>query len=248
MRRQTRLAAAFLMSLGAAGLAHSQEMTPEKSQARREALQQAAEARATHALIQAAEAAERTPAPQGPPPERFDLEFAGGTVADYAAAIRAAHPDANIVVAPEIADIELQPVSLKQVTTAAAISLVQREIGTVESGLTWLQVQDIKNLGAPEPVFSVTGRFQAAQSAHTAVISLADVISRTAPAGIRVEDILSAIEAATAMTAPPPKIRFHAETKLLLLHGSKNQVEALHSTITALLETADATADARTRE
>ena len=242
MRRQTRFAASTLMSLALVGHAHAQEAPPQRPQVRQEALLEAANQRALHAALRAAEAAENAAAPQGPPPERFDLEFAGGSVSDYAAAIRAAHPDANIVVAPEIANIELQPVSLNQVTTAAAISLVEREIGTVESGLTWLRVQDIKNLGAPEPVFSVTGRFQAAQAEYTTVISLAEVISRTAPAGIRVEDILSAIEAATNMTAPPPKIRFHAETKLLLLHGSKNQVEALHSTITALLETADATA------
>jgi len=241
MRRSIRFAA-VLISLTLAGIAHAQEVTP---QTLREALQNASDQRALQAAIQAAEAAERNPAPQGPPPTRFDLEFPGGTIAQYVAAIRAANPTANIATSPEVVDIRMEPVSLKQVTTAAAIELVSRDIGAVETGLRSVRVSDIKNMGAPEPVFNVVTRSHPAQiTSRTAVISLADVISRTAPVGIKVEDILSAIEAATSLTSPPANIRFHAETKLLLLHGSEDQLTALHATIEALHETATAAARA----
>lgn len=242
MRRQTRLAAALLMSLGAAGLVTAQEMTPEKAQARREAMEQAAEARATHAAIQAAEAAERSSALQGPPPTRFDLDFPGGPLVDYVAAIRAQNPAANIVLSGDSQAAAAPQVSLKSVTTEAAIDLLSSP-GPQETPSTmyWIHYRKVENLGSSEPVLVVYVRSQenreskSSGPADSAVVSIAKLLRNPGGRPLSAENALSAIEVATSMVgAEPPTIRFHVETQLLMFRGTKAQVELLHETLTAL--------------
>lgn len=169
---------------------------------------------------------------------RLDLDFPGGTVGQYVDAVRAAQPAANIVVSPDAAEFPMPPVQLKGVSVEAAMGAIKQEVGDSQSGKSWVGAEPIPTRGSAEQVFRVMAGSQPGQSNQTVVISLAETLRANGPRALKIEDILSAIEAATNMTSPPPKIRFHAETSLLLFHGTADQVSTLERTVDALRRTA----------
>lgn len=244
MRRLIPFAAAALMSCVLAS-ADAQE-NPERVR-QREALEQAAQARATQAAIQAAEQAELL-ASLGPPPNRFDLEFPGGTLAEYVAAIRGRNPAANIVLTGEFTVAAAPQVSLKSVTTEAAIGLLTSGAQDAPGMTYWVHSRKVDNAGSPEPVLVIEvrtvnrdARRPPQAPSESAVVSLAHLLRSGGGKPLRVEDVLSAVEAASSMIGTdPPTIRFHAETKLLIFRGSKEQVSMLRETLAALERSAAA--------
>lgn len=175
------------------------------------------------------------------PPLRFDLDFPGGKVADYVKAVRAAHPEANVLVTPEAALFEMAPVRLHDVTTEAALHLISRTFGNPRYGVSVIGVRAIEITGSTEPVFRIDADSSAGIANQSVVISLAPLLDAAGAAGLTIDDILSAVEAATNMTTPPPTIRYHEPTSLLLFYGTVEQAETLQRTIDALGRTAGAT-------
>lgn len=169
-----------------------------------------------------------------------DLAFPGGTVGEYVEAVRSAQPSANIIISPEAAAFPMPPVQLRSVSIEAAMGAIRQEIGDAQSGRSWVVAEIVETRGRGEPVFRVTANSEPGQSNETIVISLAELLKSNLPRPLKIEDILSAVEAATNMTSPPPKIRFHSETSLLLFHGTADQVRTLQRTVDALRNTATA--------
>jgi hypothetical protein len=161
-------------------------------------------------------------------------------VGEYVEAVRKANPGANVVVPDDAGKFPMPAVDLIGVTTKAAVGAVNQEWGDPKSGMSSLRVRTIENEGSAESVFVLDADHVASHPNETIVLSLAEILHSKRARPIKVEDALSAIEAATNMTEPPPKIRYHAETMLLLFHGTNQQVGTLHRTIDALGVTADA--------
>ncbi len=236
--RKALLMAAMAGLVWGGGMAGAQQSPRDQLRAERAAqLEQAAQ---MERALQVQEAEQNRQRSMAPEPTRFSLDFAGGTVGEYVESIRAAHPEANIVVPPDAALFPMPPIQLRDVTTEAAIGVVYQESGDAMRGMSWLRIRSIKNLGSTEAVFQLQAGHQEGNSNKTIVQSLAGVLSQQRTKPLKIEDVLSAIEAATNMTSPPPKIRYHEETMLLLFHGTAEQVDALNRTIEALIETAEA--------
>jgi hypothetical protein len=73
--------------------------------------------------------AKKSPLPAEEPGETLWLDFKGGSLADYAAAVKeAAGGDLNIVVDSNAQQAEMPPVSLKSVTVATALKLAQSTV------------------------------------------------------------------------------------------------------------------------
>ncbi len=230
MRRMMRTAAVVgMLGLLAAGGAGAQQAADPLEQA-------AKEAALLDALAQVE--ARRLPA-------RFDLEFPGGPLTAYVAAVREKNPTANIILMGDVGIAAVPAITLRSVSTQAAIELLG--LGQGESGdrVYAIMPRSVDNPGG-EPVFVIEVHSESRvpkfpTTSETTVTSLAKLLRPVGDKALRVEDVLSAIEAAAAMAgSEPPTIRYHAETQLLLFRGSKAQADALFQTLNALERTAAA--------
>lgn len=176
-------------------------------------------------------------------PARFDLEFSGGPLTAYVAAVREKNPTANIILMGDVEIATVPAIMLKSVSTQAAIELLALGQGENGDRVYAIAPRHVDNPGG-EPVFVIEVQSEPREpffptTTETTVTSLAKLLRPVGDKALRVEDVLSAIEAATAMAgAEAPTIRYHAETQLLLFRGSKAQAATLYETLGALERTA----------
>ena len=181
------------------------------------------------------------PAPQATPVV-VTLSFKGGTLAEFVAALRAAEPKANIVVATAAAGakvpaIELRGAGLGQALDAACVA--------AEAAYP-VRVNDFQGPG--EPVYSVTAAAPTMMSGtvpmtvkaedSTQVFSL-NRLTEGDPRlgsgeGMKVETILSAIEAGTSDEATKIVLRYHRDSGLLFLRGSRAQTSMVKDLLSNL--------------
>lgn len=167
---------------------------------------------------------------QAPRPAMFSLDFPGGTVRDYAHAIRKACASANIVVLGNAGDSLLAPMMLRDVTVEAAVRALEGPQENTTGAPTARFVRGVSIAGTPESVFSIqeeTKRTGPDESAHVRVWSLAPALTT----GVRLEDLLSAIEAALAVDGRPSKLNYHEATSLLIVRAVETQHQLVDSVI-----------------
>ncbi|HEX5176631.1 MAG TPA: hypothetical protein VFV83_06365 [Chthoniobacteraceae bacterium] len=187
---------------------------------------------------------------------RFDLNFPGGNVREFVAAVtKALGRPVNVIIPKEAEATTIPPVEVYAVTVNALFGALSnasmRQVlvenknapnlsGYRETGFHFVP-QD--NRGSPETVwtFQVMAppelRTEEPVTAARAVqyYPVAEYLSH-----FDVEDITTAIESGWQLQggelakAPPPILRFHEETKLLICAGSPQQLEVIPQVLAGL--------------
>ncbi len=166
----------------------------------------------------------------------FDVEFGGGTMAEYVQAVRTAAGAANVVFTPVSAQVPVAPMRLTNVSLKAALELLEgshtlpdssrvdvvfRESNSGRSALEKLGELTIYRLEARKYI-------PGAPDLHSHVWSLAPILG----ADENPEPVLTAIEAALDLAdgnRETARVRFHRETRLLLVRAAEPQIEVIDS-------------------
>lgn len=164
------------------------------------------------------------------PPVTFDLDFPGGAVGAYVEAIRKVCPTANVVMLDGVEKKSVPPVKFRAVTVGAAMRAIERYETRPDGGHEALAVRPIGIEGSSESVFKVEldtkpSGPSSVESVH--VWSLAPSIA----AGVKVEDALSAIDAALAVDQRPVTIKYHEATNLLIVRATEQQHKVIDDVI-----------------
>ena len=183
----------------------------------------------------------------------IDLQFSGGTIAEYVAAIRDAAGDVNIVLAtPEVRDIPLPPIELQSVAINSAIQLVAGEMQANNRTPLNVYVEELDPKDdRARPIFRVSayrrGPAPKKRSRDVRVWTLADLLNID-PSEVRCphcgyddelegKAILTAVETAVGLLdekLQPAEIRYHEATTLLVASGDKQQLAAIRSVVQGL--------------
>lgn len=170
--------------------------------------------------------------------DRFDFTFKGGTLSEFAAALRAASAPqpCNIFISGQGEEPRLPAFEFRGVKIATAATAAERAERTIT--LSAVQEDD----GAPVYVFSYGSKQRG--SATTEVLSIRGLLDAEPkdPEGVAVtltaETVLSAVEGAVSMaeaeSVPLATIKFHKESGLLFIRGTERQIGAVRSSINLL--------------
>ena len=195
-----------------------------------------------------------TPANERPPAVVVNLSFKGGTLAEFVAALRAAETKANIVVATAAAGAKVPAMDLR----GAGIGQALDAACVVAESEYPVRVKDFRGPG--ETVYSViasaptmmvagpngpvvgtsTGNVPLAVKAeeNTQVFSLNRLtegdMRYSSGEGMKVETILSAIEAGTSDEATKVVLRYHRDSGLLFLRGTRAQTNMVKELLSNL--------------
>ncbi len=167
--------------------------------------------------------------PKKPPQSEapVDVDFAGGTVAEFVAALNAsAGKELNVVVSPEAAALKVSAISVRAVPLCQVLdvaSFMNREISSISRGEVLLVVK--KEDGGP-PSFGMP------RSRTVRAFNIAEHLER-----YKVEDVVTAVETVCEMLARGHKgeVKYHAETKLLIAAGTPDEIAAIDQTLEQLL-------------
>jgi hypothetical protein len=167
----------------------------------------------------------------------IDLRFPGGSAADYIEALCEASEFLNVLVTPEVHQLDMQPVELKRVDPTAAIRLLDGLRQERPDGALVVDVEAVPGALFQSVIYKVSAvpekRGSRPAKAASEVWSLAEIIKGGMPA----EDVLTAIETALDMfdeDAAAAEVRFHKETGLLMAFARPEQIEAVDDVVTAL--------------
>lgn len=198
--------------------------------------------------------------PRGP---LITVNFPGGTMRDYVALVQkaAAPSQVNVVQPPNAAEMKLPEISLKEVTVKSALEAIQWALYD-EYGNPQFGIQASSNDGDTTPLYAVVvlrnvqqqmGRPQGVprsqeQRSQIEVFSIRELIEgRGGGEGDEAKqgraNVLSAIEAALRMQRdegqPPPEIKLHQETSLLIVRGTQDQINIVRSVLNRLRDDAE---------
>lgn len=186
------------------------------------------------------------------PMSEFDLDFPGGTLAQYVQVVQRAQPCANIVLTlddPKIAEeIRIPPMTLRRVTAYVAAQAAARTTSPREQ--YWLHATPIEDetgfiRAVQIGVMHDPSKDQALQlqGREPAVFSLAEplALGRTPAA------LLGAIETALSVVKDEPEavIKLHEPTGVLVALGSKRQLSIVGAVVGQLQESSQRLASRR---
>lgn len=166
---------------------------------------------------------------------RISVDFPGGTIGEYVAALRKASPVANIVVSREAAGMSAPEIVLREVTLEVAASAVefQREEGDVWEAV---QVAGMGSGGNGNPTAFRIDYRKNQRSSSTApkqdasAWSVADLLS----SGYESDQVLAAIQVGQALFGEAATIKYHEPTKLLVARGTSEQLSLISRTLDQL--------------
>lgn len=188
---------------------------------------------AAPALPALAQHADQQNAQQGQTPTIFNLNFPGGPLSEFLAAVRSAHPGANIV-APEAADdFPLPPMQLRNITLEAAMQLIEGNENLPSGQTARLGVQSFPIRGSFDPAIRVWHDVTTQSrwgELKSSVWSLAENLS----SGRSSEDLLGAVQVALATFPVESNIRYHEPTSLLIVRGTEEQLSLVDQTLSQL--------------
>ncbi len=177
----------------------------------------------------------------------IDVRFEGGTALDFVEAVRDAAGEANIVLTPLVDLVPLEPVELTRVTVRSALGLLEGSYESPSDGLieVGLEVHPSRAPGALN-VYKIDARRHRSRLnmiVQSGVWSLVDIVSADMESG----EVLTAIEAALDLYGdgyPPPTLRYHRETGLLLARLHHDQIGTIEDLLGAMLDSPPARIEA----
>ncbi len=190
--------------------------------------------------------------PETPKPQKFDLDFPGGTPSEFVASVqRAAGRPVNVIIPLGQETVSLPAMRVKNVdvpqlfnalTKASQTSPVVRKIGDVYVHCQYGFMTNPQDTNDPLWYFYFHTDTPAERKSVSRFYQLAPYIER----GLSVDDITTAIETSWKMLglAQTPKLSFHKETKLLIAVGDSEQLKTIDAALSAL-ELPSATAPAK---
>lgn len=183
--------------------------------------------------------------------EPFDLEFRGGTVADYVRAIRAVNPCATVLVTPEAEASPVPEVVLRAVNVEMALRLIaEGEPQSVGEHQEFLVVRVFNLPDLEQQAFRIErlqrklarNQQNAATDALSRDISVWGLSSIVA-LGMSSDRAIGAVEIALAMVGDGAEVRFHEPTALLIVRGTREQISVVHQIVGTLGDQAQRLAD-----
>jgi hypothetical protein len=167
----------------------------------------------------------------------LNIAFGGGTIQQYIEGVKKAAEGVpvNILLANEIKDWQIGPITLERVSVAAALHAIPA--AAPQRGQPW-QIEEIGRGQEGAPVFRVSALTFGPEIAPglTKVHSLASLVVQ--PGGYPPEAVLAAVEAALSVgagQAPQMEMKFHRDTKLLLVNGAKRELAIVEEVLGELL-------------
>lgn len=169
------------------------------------------------------------------------MQFDGGTMAEFVAAIRSDEEEANIVLATKARGALVPPMVLKNAGLEQALE------GACMAAEADYQVRVKEFRGAGQPVFSITA-YQGQKPTRKAqagrgiddltqrVFSLGELTAQrlSGVKSVKVETILSALNMALSDAKVSPRIRYHEDSGLLLVRGSFGQVTVVEQLLSVM--------------
>ena len=189
------------------------------------------------------------------------VEFAGGTVAEYIAALKEANKPLplNVVLSEGAATERLTAISLRQVSLAAAVQAIP---AASSSGVNSWQimrlmdalpgedaVNDSKDTAPVYQVYRMPGQQRPRGGVILEVFSVQKIVGRAASpeeAEKRIAAVLMAAETALRMDehrATAPEMKFHKESGLLIVRGEQADVMAVKDVIERMSDDSGRQAD-----
>ena len=187
--------------------------------------------------------------PNSAPEKLLNLDFPGGSAADYVSAIRKTAADANIIVISDISSVPFPAVQLRNVDIQSALNVLnsihQAQSGRAVEVRVGADMPPTRNKpGSMErPVFTVSAQFGglADGARDSVVLDISDILSpvNNAPASSQTAaaDVLTAIETASQMLQgefQPAQIKFHEATGLLIARGHPEQIGTIQRVVQQL--------------
>jgi hypothetical protein len=184
-------------------------------------------------------ATDRSASQPKPDAQLISLSFRGGTALEYVNAIRKAAGEVNIVAAPEAGEVPMPAVTIKQVTVAAAVDLLDGRVREMPGRQVRL---DVTHMPVYHPGERQTYQVQAkvggrAREPAARVWTVSDLLAND----IASAAVLSAVETALDVigSTTRPDVRFHEDTALLIASGDHDQLGAIEHVLDSLQESVD---------
>jgi hypothetical protein len=169
---------------------------------------------------------------------KVELNFKGGTVAEYISALKNYVKSANVMVDPRASRVPLDQIELKEVDLFAAIEFLNGIEESVDGELIQIDVDyNPPNNPHAQGIWVIRGetRGKRPEPVRTHVLSVADLLQGETP--MSPETVLSAVEIGLSL-APASDvqatIRFHEETGLLMARGHVNQLGTIDDVVSQL--------------
>lgn len=180
---------------------------------------------------------------QGHSDKLIDLSFQGGSLADLVAAVKKASDDGNIVASPMAADVPVPALSLKRATILTSLQAVARIVGSPYDARV-----DVEASGFGNEVYSVAVRkLPQAATQHGAQddgdrVAVFSLSALTRPLPTDPKDYAVTLSATTVLTAveaglsvaendPSATLKYHEESMLLFVRGSRQQLSVVDQTL-----------------
>ncbi|MFH2002100.1 MAG: hypothetical protein ABIK28_20670 [Planctomycetota bacterium] len=165
---------------------------------------------------------------------RINIEFPGGTITEFLQLIEKTNGiKPNVIVSKEAAQVKLPPIQLRSAPLAEAIMAIERlemiddvliRVNETRSVLTVI-AYDKKKEQPKSPPFAIESK----------VFDTSDLVTEK----LRIVDIVTAINATWEMLDLPPRkpqLKYHEETKLLIVVGSEKAIVAADNVLRELQE------------
>jgi hypothetical protein len=187
-------------------------------------------------LVSLLAASDRSAGQDGGDAKLISLNFPGGTVLAYVNAVRKAAGDINVVVAPEAGEVRMPAVTVKEVTVAAAMDLIDGQSvdmpgRRIQLGVEHMPVYDTRERQTYQVLAKVSGR-PTVRATH--VWTLSQLVDNDIPSAAVLSAVETAIEVVASSTRPD--VRFHEDTALLIASGDHDQLEAIEHVLDSLNE------------
>lgn len=166
------------------------------------------------------------------------VEFPGGTVQEYVQLLRGTTKDpVNIAASEELLSTQIPPITLKNVALMSAL----RALGTIGDGAGMIDVRDLSLLSktgerAGSPVYEVLWvprRMSDEASVQTYALFERLPVVNDEEATRMAETLVSAAQTALQMSGNSStwELKFHRPSRLLLVKGTKGQIEIVASVV-----------------
>ena len=183
--------------------------------------------------------------------ELINVDFKGGSAADYVQAVRKAARNANIVVMNDISKVPMPETQLRNVTVWSAVQVLSSVPKEHRGQMIEMRVdrqthrpmtggRQIGPQSPGEPVYVISARHGSDQLAAPTARDLSVMeLSQIVGEATKADDVLSIVESALGMFKQeydPADVRFHESTGVLIVRGHPEQVRAVEKVMIGLRE------------